>query len=47
MVRPGDTLTIEVEMLSLKRNIGKALAKAFIDGELACSGELMFALVQK
>lgn len=46
-VRPGDTLRMEVEMTSLRRNIGKANASAYVDGELVCSGELMFALVQK
>lgn len=46
-VRPGDTLKIEVEMLSVRRNIGKAVGKAYVGEELACSGELMFALVQK
>ena len=46
-VRPGDTLTMEVEMLSVRRNIGKATAKAFVGEELACTGELLFALVQK
>lgn len=46
-VRPGDTLTMEVEMLSVRRNIGKATAKAFVGEELACTGELVFALVQK
>ncbi|GAA0700843.1 3-hydroxyacyl-ACP dehydratase FabZ [Paraclostridium ghonii] len=46
-VRPGDTLRMEVEMLSLRRNIGKANASAYVDGELVCRGELMFALVQK
>ena len=46
-VRPGDTLTMEVEMISIKRSIGKAKANAYVDEELVCSGELMFALVQK
>ena len=46
-VRPGDTLTMEVEMLSVRRNIGKATAKAFVGEELACTGELVFALVRK
>lgn len=46
-VRPGDVLTMEVEMLSVRRNIGKANAKAYVGDELACSGELMFALVEK
>lgn len=46
-VRPGDTLTMEIEMISIRRNIGKATAKAYVGGELACKGDLMFALVEK
>lgn len=46
-VRPGDTLKMEVEMLSIRRNIGKAYASAYVGEELVCSGELMFVLVQK
>ena len=38
---------MEVEMLSIRRNIGKAHASAYVGEELVCSGELMFALVQK
>ena len=38
---------MEVEMTSVRRNIGKAIAKAYVEDELVCSGELMFALVQK
>lgn len=46
-VRPGDTLKIEVEMINMRRGIGKAEAKAYVGDELACSGTLMFALVDK
>lgn len=46
-VRPGDILSLEVEINSLRRSIGKASANAYVDGELVCSGELMFALAQK
>ena len=46
-VRPGDTLRIEVELLAIRRSIGKAKACAYVGDSLACSGELMFALVQK
>ncbi|MDR0879095.1 MAG: 3-hydroxyacyl-ACP dehydratase FabZ [Clostridioides sp.] len=46
-VRPGDVLRMEVDILSIRRNIGKAEAKAFVGDELACKGELMFALVEK
>ncbi|MBS5787123.1 MAG: 3-hydroxyacyl-ACP dehydratase FabZ [Clostridioides difficile] len=46
-VRPGDTLTMEIELISIRRNIGKATAKAYVGDELACKGDLMFALVEK
>ncbi|MDD2573933.1 MAG: 3-hydroxyacyl-ACP dehydratase FabZ [Bacillota bacterium] len=44
-VVPGDRLLMEVELTTMKRGIGKATAKATVDGELAASGELMFGLV--
>lgn len=44
-VVPGDTLRMEVEMIAIKRGIGKAKAEAYVDGELAVAGELMFAIV--
>ena len=46
-VLPGDTLKMEVEMLYFKRGIGKAKAQAYVEDELAASGELMFAIVNK
>lgn len=46
-VIPGDTLKMEVEMLNFKRGIGKAKAEAYVDQDLAVSGELMFAIVDK
>lgn len=46
-VVPGDTLRIEVEVLNFKRGIGKAKAQAYVGDELAASGELMFAIVDK
>jgi len=46
-VVPGDTLRMEVTMLYLKRGIGKAKAQAYVEDELAASGELMFAIVAK
>jgi 3-hydroxyacyl-[acyl-carrier-protein] dehydratase len=45
-VIPGDTLRMEVELIALKRGIGKAKATASVDGQLACQGELMFAIVE-
>jgi 3-hydroxyacyl-[acyl-carrier-protein] dehydratase len=45
-VVPGDQLRITCELLSLKRKrFGKVKAAATVDGELVCSGELMFSLV--
>jgi 3-hydroxyacyl-[acyl-carrier-protein] dehydratase len=45
-VVPGDQLVISCELLSLKRQrFGKVKAEATVDGQLVCSGELMFSLV--
>jgi 3-hydroxyacyl-[acyl-carrier-protein] dehydratase len=45
-VIPGDQLLITCELLSLKRKrFGKVKAEATVDGQLVCSGELMFSLV--
>ena len=45
-VVPGDQLRISCELLSLKRKrFGKVKAEATVDGQLVCSGELMFSLV--
>ena len=46
-VVPGDTLRMEIEMLAFKRGIGKAKAEAYVGDELAASGELMFAIVNR
>ncbi len=45
-VVPGDTLKMEIEMLAFKRGIGKAKAEAYVGGDLAASGELMFAIIK-
>jgi len=45
-VVPGDQLRITCQLLSLKRQrFGKVSAEATVDGQLVCSGELMFSLV--
>jgi len=43
-VRPGDSLRLEVEITKARAGIGFGSATASVDGELACSGELMFAI---
>ena len=43
---PGDQLIITCELLSIKRQrFGKVKGEAHVDGNLVCSGELMFSLV--
>ena len=44
-VKPGDQLVMTVELGQFRRGIGTCTATATVDGELACKGELMFALV--
>ncbi|QIB27555.1 3-hydroxyacyl-ACP dehydratase FabZ [Caloranaerobacter azorensis] len=44
-VKPGDTLRMEVELISFRRGIGKSEAIAYVGDEVACKGILMFALV--
>lgn len=44
-VVPGDKLTLEVQIESMRRGIGKGQAVAMVDGEVACKGSLMFALI--
>ena len=43
-VRPGETLRMEVVITKRRGPIGFGDAKAYVEGELACSGELMFAI---
>jgi len=44
-VRPGDTLRLEVQIGQVRRGVGTGAGTATVDGELACRGEIMFALV--
>lgn len=43
-VVPGETLRLECTITKMRGPIGFGEAKATVDGELACSGELMFAI---
>lgn len=43
-VVPGDTLRLEVEITKIKGPIGKGTAQATVEGQVACSCELTFAL---
>ncbi len=45
-VVPGDQLMISCELISIKRQrFGKVKGEAKVQGQLVCSGELMFSLV--
>lgn len=44
-VRPGDVIRLEVEIVRMRRGLGKGRGTARVDGELAAEGELTFALV--
>lgn len=43
-VIPGDTLVMELEITRLRGPIGKGTATAHVDGELAASAEITFAI---
>ncbi|MDI6901919.1 MAG: 3-hydroxyacyl-ACP dehydratase FabZ [Anaerosomatales bacterium] len=43
-VRPGDELRMVVVITKTRGPLGFGHAEATVDGELACSGELMFAI---
>ncbi|NLG65829.1 MAG: 3-hydroxyacyl-ACP dehydratase FabZ [Actinobacteria bacterium] len=44
VVRPGDTLTLTVEVIAMRAGVGRGAVLATVDGEMACRGELTFAL---
>jgi 3-hydroxyacyl-[acyl-carrier-protein] dehydratase len=46
-VVPGDTLRLEVTFDKIRMGIGRGKGIATVDGQLACEGELMFALVNR
>jgi 3-hydroxyacyl-[acyl-carrier-protein] dehydratase len=43
VVEPGDQLRLEVKVIKSKRDIWKLEGSAHVDGELACSAELLSA----
>ncbi len=47
MVKPGDQLGLEVEMTKMRGGLGKGEAKALVEGKIAASGELWFAVVNR
>lgn len=47
MVKPGDQLVLEGELVKLRLPIGKAACRAYVDGQLVTSGTIMFSFVDK
>jgi 3-hydroxyacyl-[acyl-carrier-protein] dehydratase len=47
MVKPGDTLRLEVEMTRMRGAIGKGEARATVDGELVVKARLTFAIAER
>ena len=45
VVKPGDTMRLEAEIVAVHGPVGRAKVKATVDGQPACRGELMFAIV--
>ncbi|MFC7440038.1 3-hydroxyacyl-ACP dehydratase FabZ [Laceyella putida] len=43
-VKPGDTLTLEVEMIRLRGSVGKGKGVARVGDKVVAEGELMFAI---
>jgi 3-hydroxyacyl-[acyl-carrier-protein] dehydratase len=46
-VRPGDVLRLDVRLDKMRRNIGRGTGVATVEGELACEGDLLFAIVDQ
>ena len=46
-VKPGDTLTLEIEMTRLRGTIGKGHAIARVGEKVVAEGDLLFALAEK
>lgn len=44
MVRPGDQLIHEIEILWVKGNVGKMLATSTVDGDMAAKMTMLFKL---
>lgn len=44
VVRPGDTLRLQLDVIAMRAGVGRGNALATVDGQMACRGELMFAL---
>ncbi len=46
-VGPGDTVEVEAEILQLAARAGKGAGKVLLNGEVACSANIMFIVVDE
>jgi 3-hydroxyacyl-[acyl-carrier-protein] dehydratase len=46
IVRPGDVLDLEARIVRLRGPVGRAEVQASVAGELACRGQITFALAE-
>lgn len=44
VVKPGDILILEVKVLKMRRNFGKAETRAMVSDEVVAEGELLFGV---
>ena len=42
MVRPGDTLRLEVHFIRARLQMAKVIGKAFVEDEMVCEAEMSF-----
>lgn len=47
LVRPGDDLVLEAQLVRISSFGGKAQARASVDGKTVCEGEIMFAFAKE
>ena len=47
MVKPGDDMILETEILRLSAMGGKGKVKATVEGKVVCEGEILFVLVKQ
>jgi beta-hydroxyacyl-ACP dehydratase FabZ len=46
-VRPGDQLSLEMEVVRVKPRVGKLRGKAYVEGSVVAEAEIMFSLVDR
>ena len=47
VVRPGDQVILEVEVIQRRRQVARIQGKAFVDEQLAAEAELLFMIASE